>query len=281
MPIVKTLAQSHVTNPIKNLFKKIAFALALATAATSFSALGLWQWNRAQDHQDLKAELSRIANLPPVSLTEIQKPRDSLSGENVNRIVTLTGRYLNSYIARNQDSGDYQVALFAVNSSASSESSGMGAILIARQLAPQMSPELAAEMESGEVLPQGELTLSARLLPSQQEDFDPSARLSEDKSDLARISTALLVGESELPLFDGFLLLRSEESNGVATPLELIPDRLAQPTIPGFYWQHIAYVVIWFLMALITLYLPFYQRRRTRLMKGDLEKSAGNSEVPR
>jgi Mg2+ and Co2+ transporter CorA len=46
---------------------------------------------------------------------------------------------------------------------------------------------------------------------------------------------------------------------------------MARPTVPGYYWQHIAYVVIWFLMAVVTLYLPFYQRRRTKLLSSNGE----------
>jgi hypothetical protein len=38
----------------------------------------------------------------------------------------------------------------------------------------------------------------------------------------------------------------------------------AKPNVPGYYWQHISYVVIWWLMALVVLFLPFYQVSRKR-----------------
>jgi Mg2+ and Co2+ transporter CorA len=38
----------------------------------------------------------------------------------------------------------------------------------------------------------------------------------------------------------------------------------AAPSVPGYYWQHIAYVVIWWLMALVVLFLPVYGRWRER-----------------
>jgi hypothetical protein len=31
--------------------------------------------------------------------------------------------------------------------------------------------------------------------------------------------------------------------------------------IPGYYWQHISYVVIWWLMAALVIWAPFYRRR--------------------
>jgi hypothetical protein len=40
------------------------------------------------------------------------------------------------------------------------------------------------------------------------------------------------------------------------------PEKLTSK-IPGFYWQHLSYVVIWGLMAGVVLYLPFYRRRVT------------------
>jgi len=30
----------------------------------------------------------------------------------------------------------------------------------------------------------------------------------------------------------------------------------------GYYWQHISYVVIWWLMAVLVLWAPFYKRRQ-------------------
>ncbi|MFM8842404.1 MAG: hypothetical protein ACKOFU_06835, partial [Actinomycetota bacterium] len=63
----------------------------------------------------------------------------------------------------------------------------------------------------------------------------------------------------------GFLLLQSERIEGNQSNLNQIPDSIAEPTIPGYYWQHLSYVVIWSLMALLTLYLPFYQRQRNRI----------------
>jgi hypothetical protein len=58
-------------------------------------------------------------------------------------------------------------------------------------------------------------------------------------------------------------LLSGEMVNGIKidrTRLEITVDN---SKVPGYYWQHISYVFIWWLMAALVLYLPFYRRRVT------------------
>lgn len=247
---------------VKTLAKKIAFALVLVIVSATFVSLGLWQWSRAGQHQQVQRELEAISNLATVPLTEIHSPRLTLDGQFVNRQVEVTGRYITRYIARGQAAGDLEVVL--LETTGEGETAG---ILVARSIIDQEKTSL----------PQGLVRIRARLLPAQQEDYDPSARLSERGDDLARISSALIEGESELALYDGYLLLQSEQVDGSEqidggdVTFTKIPDQIAAPTIPGYYWQHIAYVVIWFLMAAVTLYLPFYQRRRTKLLAASAE----------
>lgn len=251
---------------MKTVVKKIAIALALLITASIFVSLGLWQASRANQLQEVKRELDAISKIAPVALSEIHQPRVPLDGQFVNRKVEVSGRYVAQFIARGQESGDLEVALLEV-----SDALEPGAILVARQA---ITGGLTA-------LPQGEVRLQARLLPAQQEDRDPSARLSEASNDLVRISGALLEGDVQTPLYDGYLLLQSEVSEGVSSQLRVIPDQIARPTVPGYYWQHIAYVVIWFLMAVVTLYLPFYQRRRTKLLSSNGESDGESASVAR
>jgi hypothetical protein len=238
--------------------------LVLALVST-FTALALWQWDRAKAHQELERELDQIAALDPVPLISIHKPQVALDGEITNRMVTLTGRYLDSFIARGQVIGEgpetekssYHVALFEVDGSRP-----RAGILVAREI---INSQAGTDMkEPAELL--------ARLLPAQREDRDPAARSSGDQQDLVRIDSALLperITDPSLALYDGYLLLHRETRAGVNLDLALIPDEIAEPTIPGYYWQHISYVIIWFLMAALTLYLPLYQRRRNRLMRSE------------
>jgi hypothetical protein len=248
-------------NRIRRSLLLLGQSLLVATLVAIFSALALWQWERAERHQELKLELVRIAALEPVSLTSIHRPQIALDGEITNRMVTLSGRYIDDFIARGQRAGDYHVALMEVRGSVP-----RAAILVAREIVGQ---------QRGAVEGLGELRLLARLLPAQREDRDPRARASGDEEALVRIDSALLVeriADPTLALYDGYLLLHREiplnkERPGLEVDLALIPDSIAEPTIPGYYWQHISYVVIWFLMAALTLFLPFYQWRRNRLLQ--------------
>jgi len=46
--------------------------------------------------------------------------------------------------------------------------------------------------------------------------------------------------------------------------MKRLPTPLIVATTAGFYWQHIAYVVIWWFFTLLILTLPFYNRLRAR-----------------
>lgn len=238
-------------SPSRRLFPLVLQSLAVLVIATIFSSLGLWQWDRAERHQELERELDQIAAMAPVEMNTILRPIEPLDGELANRLVTVEGRYLRFFTAPQQEEIDFQVGLFEVTGS-----TPRAAILVARQMGS------AAEAPS----PQSSVEILARILPTQREDRVANSTSAEQ---LRRIDSALLVeriDDPTLALYDGFLLVRAEQVDSSSSSLALIPDQIAEPTIPGYYWQHISYVVIWFLMAALVLYLPFYQRRRNRLL---------------
>lgn len=242
------------THRASRLLLQIGQGFLVLVIATVFTALALWQWDRAEEHQRVEAELKRIASLEPAPLTSIHQPQVALDGEVTNRMVSVTGRYIDFFTAAGQREGSYSVGLLQVSGSAP-----RAGILVARELS-----ELVAEGS----YPSAEVELIARLLPTQREDRDPSARIGGGADRLARIDSAILLerlDDPSLALYDGFLLLHEERVGDQFTKLDLIPDAIAEPTIPGYYWQHISYVVIWLLMAALTLYVPLYQRRRNRL----------------
>lgn len=269
-----------------NLVKKVFSILALLILALVFIFLGLWQWERAQAHQRLQSELEAISNLPVVALQSIHEPSQALSGESVNRRVSATGLYRALYRANNQlladgRRADLEVALFEVSSQEESEQVA-AQILVAREIIEGSWPASDwNEVEFGNRSTRFEIT--GRLLPSQSQDSDPFARQSEEVRDLARIDSALLTARSNAPLYDGYILLFTERSLSPGSAdvgvMRNIPDRIAEPTIPGYYWQHIAYVFIWFLMAAITLYLPFYQRQRSKILSDNDNFNERKSEL--
>jgi hypothetical protein len=68
------------------------------------------------------------------------------------------------------------------------------------------------------------------------------------------------VGVTDAQLFDGFILATSESSRSGLVDRSRITPPVLTAGVPGFYWQHISYVVIWWFMALLVLWLPFYKR---------------------
>jgi hypothetical protein len=78
---------------------------------------------------------------------------------------------------------------------------------------------------------------------------------------ISRLDSSVIVALTDFDLYDGFLLATSEGvSDGpiIRDRIELAPP---ESKVGGYYWQHISYVIIWWLMAAIVLYLPFYRRR--------------------
>jgi hypothetical protein len=80
---------------------------------------------------------------------------------------------------------------------------------------------------------------------------------------ISRLDSAVVTSLPELDLYDGYILASSEATGiGSLDRTRVTPEKLTS-RIPGFYWQHLSYVVIWWLMAAVVLFLPFYRRRVT------------------
>jgi cytochrome oxidase assembly protein ShyY1 len=85
-----------------------------------------------------------------------------------------------------------------------------------------------------------------------------SSTVAETKENqIGRVDSSLFVTKTDLPLYAPFIQATSEspKSEYEVVPFEMNSD------VPGYYWQHISYVVIWFLFAITAIYLLFYQRR--------------------
>jgi hypothetical protein len=81
------------------------------------------------------------------------------------------------------------------------------------------------------------------------------------QGEISRLDSAVVVSLTELDLFDGYVVATSEVRRTESLErTRVVPEKL-QSRIPGFYWQHLSYVVIWWLMAAVVVFLPFYRRR--------------------
>lgn len=224
--------------------------IALAFAAL-FVFLGFWQLDRAAQVREFQKPFQE---LPLIALSEISTPSTNLSGDAVNRIVEFSGSYVTQYLAPKQtvnkesETSEWSVALMEVD--------GGGLLLVVRG---------AGLIET----PRGEIAVKGRLYHRQFEDRAPEVTLSSGQ--LRRIDPSLLLAEYSGDYYDGYVIAMSEERNGrqIIESSRVSADP-TEPTVPGYYWQHIAYVVIWWLMAGVVLFLPLYSNWRERRTKGEL-----------
>jgi len=224
--------------------KNSGFVAAVVVLALVFIRLGFWQLDRAAELKELQKP---YVEKPVIALSDVASPSENLKDSAINRIVEFSGQYVAQFDAPgqidNQEKiGTWLVGLLEVN--------GGGAILVVRGT------------ETDE-LPKGEVFVKGRLMLRQ---FENRAAKSEDR--LSRLDPSLLVANYNLPVYDGYVVAESEMLNG--KPLELKRAQVdpIKPKVPGYYWQHISYVIIWWLMALVVVFLPFYSRQREKKEKG-------------
>ena len=235
-----------MTQP-NNLLTRIFQGAAVVAIAALFVALGFWQLQRAAD---LKAglQVARTIDTELVPLQTVAEPREALGAQAFNRTVSLTGRYIANFRAPNQDDGDGVVSDWEVALAQVDERS---AILVVRGLWSErlLNPEIDQSTD---------IDLTGVLVASQFAD-----RANNTPGIISRLDSAVVVGLTDLDLYDGYILARSEVVQGVDLERSRVTEEKINPKIPGFYWQHLSYVVIWWLMAAVVLYLPFYRRRVT------------------
>ena len=223
--------------------RPIATGLALLLLSGIFVELGLWQWHRAQA---TSAQGKVIPSSIPVALIDVDKAGRNIYTKAINRIVTLQGHYVKDYVAPTQNIGaggykDLSVGLFEITDNR--------AILIVRGLHDSSIAPTSQQLD-----------IQGRLYPSQQEDHG----FNSDTS-LGRIDPALVAGTGHYSLFDGYIIAMSEkDSTGTEITGNRVPSPVLVQSISGFYWQHIAYVVIWWFMALLVPCAPIIAKRHER-----------------
>jgi cytochrome oxidase assembly protein ShyY1 len=230
-----------------NLLTRIFQGVAVLAIAALFVGLGFWQLQRAADLKE-SLKVARTIDTKVVSLQSVAQPRQALGEQAFNRTVSLTGKYIANFRAPNQDDGngvvaDWEVALAQVDE--------RSAILVVRGLWSDrmLNPEIQQSVN---------IDIEGVLVASQSGD-----RADNVPGVISRLDSAVVVGLTDLDLYDGYILARSEASDGQDLERTRVTEEKVNPKIPGYYWQHISYVVIWWLMAAVVLYLPFYRRRVT------------------
>jgi len=219
--------------------------LTVVLIAAIFFALGMWQLDRAKA---MKQTLTTAVQVNPVRtpLESVAAARESLPARAMNRLVQVSGHYVADFKAPNQADGDKKVSDWEVGLLQVGTHQG---ILVVRGLWSErlLNPDISQAMV---------IDIRGQLLPHQTQDHAENM-----DGVISRLDSSLIVSKTDLDLFDGYIVATAESHQGV----ELVrsrptPEKLTS-RIPGFYWQHLSYVVIWWLMAGVVLYLPFYRRR--------------------
>jgi cytochrome oxidase assembly protein ShyY1 len=226
-------------------FKKLLEYTSLLLIATIFVGLGLWQLDRAR-------EMKRILNAAPPAITapvpleSLAKPRSALDTKVDSKSVSASGFYVANFKAPNQQDGkgvvkDWEVALMQTDSTS--------AILVVRGLWSERLKEPQLAMSN-------RVDVVGVLRAHQNED-----RSLNSPGVISRLDSSVIVGLTDLDLYDGYVIAIDEKyRDGEIARIRVSPE-LRTSRVPGFYWQHISYVVIWWLMAAVVLYLPIYRRR--------------------
>ena len=221
--------------------------VAVLLIAAVFVGLGIWQLQRAAELKNsLKVATTIDTNIVP--LESVATARVSLPPTALNKTVFVTGQYIQNFRAPDQIDGegkqaDWEVALLQVGTNS--------AILVVRGLWSErlINPDIQQSMK---------IDIEGLLVASQYGD-----RAENTPGVISRLDSAVVTSLTDLDLYDGYVLASSESTRtGALERTRVTPEKLTS-RIPGFYWQHLSYVVIWWLMAAVVLFLPFYRRRVT------------------
>ena len=217
--------------------RKLGFALLLVIFAATFVRLGIWQLDRAQVVQEISKP---VADQAEVEIKTLIQPRISIPDDSKGRLVRATGIYERILQAPNQISGEnsvrenWQVGVLKLDNGAG--------VLVVRGVGDATPPNQVVEVRG-------------RLFPSQIEDRAVGADLS---TEISRLDSTVLLSRVNFDLYDGYVIVISENPDSL---IKRVPAPQIVVKAAGFYWQHISYVVIWWLMALLVLCMPLFKRR--------------------
>ena len=215
--------------------RKIWQWLATALLVAIFLSLANWQWNRAED----------MKNPPKVDETvfpidSVISPTAAITSEQIGRKVSVTGKYVSNWIAPNQKNNGktrtWDVGLLQTKDNAM--------ILVVRGF----------RQPASNIDKTRDVIVTGYLIPPQSVDVAETV-----SNQISRVDSALFVTKTQLPLYAPFIQASNEDPSSGYKP---VPFKFK--TVPGFYWQHISYVIIWSLFALTAIYLMLYQRKHEK-----------------
>jgi cytochrome oxidase assembly protein ShyY1 len=233
---------------IKAITKKIFQAIGVIAIALVLVGLGNWQLDRAHLVQRSNAA-AKVVDPKIYSLNDLAAATVALDSRNVNKQVAVSGFYIANFKAPLQSDkdgkvNDWEVALLQVDGS-----KPISGILVVRGLWSErlLNPDVAMSTK---------ISLVGTLQPHQNDD-----RAENVPGVISRLDSSVIVGLSDVALYDGFIVAKSEKTREGDLVRTRVEAKAPVSRVAGYYWQHISYVAIWWLMAAIVLYLPFYRRK--------------------
>jgi len=214
--------------------------------------LGMWQLHRAQA---MNVATAPKPDQPLIELTEVASAGMNLPISAINRIVSAEGKYSTSYLARDQKITEGNLANLDVRLLKLSTGHS---VLVVRGIA-----SVPLEVINSDVY------LTGRLYPRQNVD-----RAFAKPGELPRIDPALVVSKENPFLYDGYVVLQSEQIGGKSSSASFIPTPQITQKAASFYWQHISYVVVWWFMGALLLIAPLFPQFRApkKVIKSGVKK---------
>lgn len=226
---------------MKKVISRVATILIWLGLIYACYELGIWQLHRAQD---LNVATAPKPDQPVIALDQVSSPGMNMPIKAVNRIVLASGSYSTAYIARDQKISEQQLANLDVRLLKLTTGHS---VLVAREVLAQIADQITSPV-----------VITGRLYPRQNVD-----RAFSKPGELSRIDPALVVSKANPFFYDGYIILQSEEvGQNQMSDLTLIPSPQVSERLPGFYWQHISYVVVWWFMGLLLLVAPLFPQIR-------------------
>lgn len=231
--------------------KKALTAVLVLTLAAIFFALGYWQLDRAREMTANEKKVI-VQDEKVYLLPELTQPDEIIPVESFGKYVNISGTIIATYKAPNQiaadkKASDWEIALVQLNSKS--------AILVLRGYWQDSEPSDSSEIQVNDEI----LNVTGAIYPRQIKD-----RALNTDTQISRLDSSLLTSTTDLQLYDGFIAATSEfiETSEIVRPR--ITPEMPETEFNGYYWQHISYVVIWWLMAALVLWAPFYKRREVQ-----------------
>ena len=214
--------------------------------------LGMWQLHRAQA---MNVATAPKPDQPLIELTEVASAGMNLPISAINRLVSAEGKYSTSYLARDQKITEGNLANLDVRLLKLSTGHS---VLVVRGIA-----SVPLEIINSDVY------LTGRLYPRQNVD-----RAFAKPGELPRIDPALVVSKENPFLYDGYIVLQSEQIGGKSSSASFIPTPQITQKAASFYWQHISYVVVWWFMGALLLIAPLFPQFRApkKALKSGVKK---------